>query len=177
VKVAFNNAAFNSPQKTGPYFVVGHGLAVTASAQTVLHLAAVEDSQISTVGRRILQKILPRASVQVDVTSFTSARATLESRAGRVDGEVARIANFASDYPELIGVDPPYRTFYTVAYGETNKALVLNGPDALKAYKVAIVCGVQHSENAVRGVANVTRVTNVEQLLNMLEAGSLQTLR
>lgn len=144
---------------------------VAASAQTTLHLASVEGSHISAVGSKILQKILPIAGVQVDVQPLPSARATLVARAGRVDGEVARIANFASNYPELIRVEPSYLTFHTVAFGKNKEQLALNKPEALKTYKVGIVRGVQHSENAVSGVADVTRVNNVEQLLSMLEAG------
>jgi hypothetical protein len=98
-------------------------MSLTASAQTTLHLASVENSHISAVGTKVLQKILQHAGLHADVISLPSVRATLEARAGRIDGEVARIASFSVNYPELIRVDPSYLTFYTVAYGKKNQAL------------------------------------------------------
>ncbi len=98
-------------------------MSLTASAQTTLHLASVENPHISAVGTKVLQKILQHAGLHADVISLPSVRATLEARAGRIDGEVARIASFSVNYPELIRVDPSYLTFYTVAYGKKNQAL------------------------------------------------------
>jgi hypothetical protein len=45
----------------------------------------------------------------------------------------------------------------------------LKNSEDLKGYKVGIVRGVQHAENATAGVADVTRVTSVEQLFNQLK--------
>lgn len=142
-----------------------------APAQTPLHLTTVDGSPISTVGGKVLQAVLPRAGLQVVATPIPSARATAEVRAGHYDGEVARIATFAANYPELIRVDPSYLSFHTVAYGKNKTKLALRSADDLKGYKVGIVRGVQHSENATAGVADLTRVNNVQQLLTMLEMG------
>lgn len=155
------------------YLLLGWALALGAPlfAQTTLQLAAVDGSNVSAVGIKILQKILSQVGLQVDAKPLPSARATTEARAGHVDGEVARIATFASSYPELIRVDPPYFSFQTVAYGKNKAHLKLKSAADLRGYKVGIVRGVQHSENATVGVSDLTRVNNVEQLLNMLEMG------
>lgn len=162
-----------------PKFIRAKGLACacmvalwgSAFAQPPLRLTTVEGSHISTVGGKVLQAILPRAGLQVVTAPIPSARATAEVRAGNYDGEVARIATFAANYPELIRVEPSYLSFHTVAYAKNKAKLALRSADDLKGYKVGIVRGIQHSENATAGVADLTRVNNVRQLLTMLEKG------
>jgi polar amino acid transport system substrate-binding protein len=137
-------------------------------AQTSLKLAVIADSSVSEVGSKILIEILKKTDIIISPEKRPAARASLEARAGLLDGEVTRNANYADAFPELIRVDPPYYALQTSAFVKSGSPIHITKPQDLLPYKLGMVRGIKTSEQLVRGAVSITEVNHNDQLMQML---------
>jgi polar amino acid transport system substrate-binding protein len=139
-------------------------------AQAPLQLAAVEGSATGRVATTVLERILRGTDIAFGVTPLPAGRATLQLIAGEVDGDVARIHDYGNSHAEMVRVEPAYLQLRTVVFARADFPLPVGGNLPLHSYKVGIVRGIQHAENATASVPDVTRVTRSTQLIAMLAA-------
>src|SRR6266581_8521266 len=80
--------------------------AVAVHAQAPLHLARIENMPDQALGSELLRVVYGRLGIAVEFVDLPARRALLESSAGRLDGEVQRIADVHNEFPSLIVVGP-----------------------------------------------------------------------
>ncbi|WP_227869753.1 hypothetical protein [Undibacterium parvum] len=132
-----------------------------ALAQTSLKLAVNADSSVSEVGSKVLIEIFKKTDIIISSEKRPAARATLEARAGLLDGEVARNVNYADAFPELIRVDPPYYAFQTSAFLKSGSHIIITKPQDLLSYKLGMVRGINTSAELVRGAPRSPKQTRL----------------
>ncbi len=138
-----------------------------------LRLARNELAAEQAVAALILADIYARLGMQIPVQALPGARANALALSGEMDGEVGRVQSYADKNPALIQVKPAYHYLNSVAFAKSGKGIVIANRAALKPYRVGIVRGIAHAENATAGLANVETVRTYEQLFQMLESGRI----
>jgi polar amino acid transport system substrate-binding protein len=135
-----------------------------------LRLARNELAAEQAVAALILAEIYARLGMQITVQALPGARANALALAGEMDGEVGRVQSYADKNPALIQVRPAYHYLNSVAFAKSGKGIAIPNRTALKHYRVGIVRGIAHAENATVGLGNVETVRTYEQLFQMLES-------
>ncbi len=145
-------------------------LAQSASAQNeIVRLTRIEKNADQFVAAQLLTDIYQRSGLTALVQAVPPFRATQMLLQGQTDGEVARIASYSLHHPDLIMVTPAYFYLSTVVYARG--PLAIQTAQDLKDYKIGIIRGIKRSEDLVKGMPNVERVSNFKTLFLMLEAG------
>ncbi|MEP4190804.1 MAG: hypothetical protein ABJN51_06985, partial [Sneathiella sp.] len=89
---------------------------------------------------------------------------------GETDGEIFRIKNIESKYPNLHRTQVPLLTFRGFAY--TKSGLKINRLDNLKDYRVGILRGIVWAEEGVKS-PHIVPVESVDILLEKLLKGGI----
>jgi len=121
-----------------------------------------------------LQAAYRALGVTLEFVRVPAARALLESNAGRIDGELARVAGIESTYPNLRRIEP-------VLFFNENAVFVLKNqriaPPDLKALArlpaVGVLNGYKITEELTVGWSNVVRINSYVSALKMLVAGRI----
>jgi ABC-type amino acid transport substrate-binding protein len=139
-------------------------------AQSTIRLARIADVPDQFVGGEILRAVYGRLRIAVEFIDAAGARALALSSSGAVDGEVHRIASVGRDYPSLIQLTPAINYIEPAAF-TTSLDFEVHGWDSIKDYNIGIVRGVGSSEIGTQGMASVQKVTDLDTLVRMLDAG------
>ena len=138
-----------------------------------IRLARNELATEQAIAAQILADIYARLGLKIRVQALPGARANAVALSGEMDGEVGRVQAYADKNPTLIQVKPAYHYLNSVAFAKSGKGIVIANRAALKPYRVGIVRGIAHAQNATDGLANVETVRTYEQLFQMLESGRI----
>jgi ABC-type amino acid transport substrate-binding protein len=130
----------------------------------------------SAINAILLKAIYKKAGYELKVTPMPAARATVEAEGGAVDGEVNRVAAYATAHPNLIRVDPPISIWKISAFYKNSKQLSINGREDLKKYSLAHVRGLKGAEDLVEGATRVSLLATSEQLLKFLEQDRVEVI-
>lgn len=149
-------------------------LAAPVAAQTTLTLVYAPTGPIPGIAAIVLEKVYRRLDIALLFRPMPAARATLEAAAGRVDGDVVRIASYAQAHPSLIRVEPALSKVTTAAYYNQRSDLQVKSRDDLARYSLAYVRGIRASEQLSKGLPDVIAVNSVEVLFKMLQAKRFQ---
>jgi polar amino acid transport system substrate-binding protein len=141
------------------------------AAQTEqLKLAANEGLPVQWVAELVLREIYRRAGLQMSVEALPPSRASLVTLAGQKDGEVARVGSYQQQFPGLLRVEPAYYTITTAVYARSAMDRQFRSAEDLLPYRVGIIRGVTHAQQATRNHPALTEVANADQLFKMLAA-------
>jgi polar amino acid transport system substrate-binding protein len=146
--------------------------AVAVHAQAPLHLARIENMPDQALGSELLRVVYGRLGIAVEFVDLPARRALLESSAGRLDGEVQRIADVHNEFPSLIVVGPALNVIEPSAFAK-RADIVVDGWESLRFYAVGIVRGVGSSERGTRGMAQVQALGGMEPMMTMLASDRL----
>lgn len=121
-----------------------------------------------------LQRAYEALNITLKFVNMPAGRALLESNAGNVDGELARIASIESAYPNL-------RRVNAVLFFNENAAFVQKGeapaPEDLKALamlsSVGVLNGYKITEDVTRNWPNIVRINTYSSAVKMLAAGRI----
>jgi polar amino acid transport system substrate-binding protein len=107
-----------------------------------------------------------RIGYQIELLPLPTSRATAMSDNGEVDGELNRVADYASTHPNLLRVNPSHFSVNFVAYGRDSVELG-NGWQALAAnsLRVDYVRGCKKCETELPKVVPPERLGGVNSLL------------
>lgn len=147
-------------------------LALPVMGQEV-QLARNEEAAEQAVAALILAEVYQKAGLTPVIQPLPGARANAMALAGDVDGEVARIAAYATTYPTLIRVEPSYYFLTSTAFAKVGGNVVVRTKDDLKKYRVGVVRGIAHAKTAIEGVLAVEEVATYQQMYQMLDAGRI----
>jgi ABC-type amino acid transport substrate-binding protein len=145
-------------------------------APAVLNIARAQDSATSDRVSAILQRAYARAGLTLRLEPLPAPRASQRLDAGRLDGEVARIAPYFDAHPTLMRVGPPLMQVSLVAYVRSDAGFTVRNVADLRGRRVGIVRGLLQSQRLVAGLDRVTEVTTAVQLYRMLAAGRLDVV-
>jgi polar amino acid transport system substrate-binding protein len=162
--------------------LLGFGLAAYALALSPAHAASATALKFSRIGagpelarlESALAQAYANLGIQITYIDLPGERAIVESNAGRLDGETARIEGMEVVYPALRRIDVPLyiNTNSIFVYGADKVAPTsINQLANLK--RVGIVGGWKASEEATAGWGNVVRLTTYGAALQMLKRGRL----
>jgi polar amino acid transport system substrate-binding protein len=141
------------------------------AAQTApLKLAANEGLPVQWVAELVLREIYQRAGLQMSVEPLPPSRASLLTVAGQKDGEVARVGSYQQQFPGLLRVEPAYYAITTAVYARSSMDRRFQTAEDLLPYRVAIIRGVTHAEQATRNHPALTEVASADRLFKMLAA-------
>lgn len=143
---------------------------IPSHAQAVIRLARIADIPDQYVGGEILRAVYGRLNIAVEFEDVPGKRALALSSAGKLDGEVHRIANLARDYPTLVQISPPINYIEPSVF-TTALRFEVRGWNSIKDYSIGIVRGVGSSEAGTRGMSRVTAAASLENMIRMLDAG------
>ena len=118
----------------------------------------------------LVKKLFSRIDIEAKVIPLKSARAILNVNRGIDDGAIARTMGMEKKYTNLIRVPGSVVKFKFVAYS-LNKKINVTDWNSLKPYSVGIIRGWKIYEKNVVGTKKLTKVTDAEQLFNLLLNG------
>jgi hypothetical protein len=119
------------------------------------------------VGAEILKVIYAKVGLPIEIIPLSGKRALLESSEGRLDGEVHRILEIASAYPNLRRVPTAINYIEPTVFSKDNHFL-LAGCNSLKGKLIGRVRGVKHAEICTQGMDNVAIFSDSGNLMKSL---------
>jgi polar amino acid transport system substrate-binding protein len=153
----------------------GQDQAVDVSQATRrIRLARIATGNQALDAERALQQVYRALGITVEFVQVPAARALVESNAGRLDGELARVAGIESIYPNLLRIEP-------VLFFNDNAVFVLKSqhaaPQDLKALArlpvVGLLNGYKITEELTAGWSNILQINSYASALKMLVAGRI----
>ncbi|TNC80503.1 MAG: hypothetical protein C9356_13930 [Oleiphilus sp.] len=144
------------------------------SKARVLVFSGIAESENSVISERVLREAYATIGIDIRVEFYPGKRALMMSGAGRVDGELFRIGNLQSQYPDLIQV-PTSINLLEGVYVSTDPALQIQDWPELDNYFVGIQRGIKFVEKALAPYPNLRLLTvnKNAQLLQALGSGRI----
>ena len=140
-----------------------------------IQVAQLKNTPDHILGGMLLKAIYNQANIPLELVITPSARALVQSSAGKLDGELQRIYALADSYPTLIRVPTPFTYFEPAAF-TTNTKIKINGWRSLHGLNVGMVRGMKFAELGLQGMEGIQQVTGSDQLFNMLSAGRVDVI-
>ncbi|WP_148312768.1 hypothetical protein [Marinobacter similis] len=148
----------------------GRPLSASVPARPTINLAAPENGFVQDISVRILRKAYDKLGYQLVVHELPNLRSLISVNNGQYDGEVSRIANLSSIYPNLHAVPAAINVINIVALGQLDSA------------KIHRIEDIRDDPLCVRGIIIIERlvsanriechfVVNVNQALTMVRLG------
>jgi hypothetical protein len=144
-------------------------LLASAHAEPAIKLAR-SPGRAALVGALVITEIYKLAGVEVQTVIMPPNRASAEAAAGHIDGEVARIAEYAADNPAMVRVEPPFAYVAIAAFYLDASGADIRSAKDLQKYSVGRMLGLSAFEELVAGHPNVQLAANRETLFKMLNA-------
>jgi len=147
-------------------FIFLHNMAF---AQDTLMFGKVEENFDQLVSAEILKVVYQKLDLPVEIIDMPGKRSLKESNEGHIDGEVTRITEVSSEYPNLIKVPTPINYIEPSVF--SIKSLTdISGCQSLKNYRIAIVRGLKHAELCTKKLSQVKVVNHLTKAFKLLEA-------
>ncbi|NVJ90353.1 MAG: transporter substrate-binding domain-containing protein [Methylocystaceae bacterium] len=147
----------------GVIWLVSH----TARAESYVFAAIAKNPYQQALGKS-LQTIFQRLGHDLKVRALPSKRALLLANIGELDGEVGRVAQTSSLYPNLIQVPVAIGQFEAAAIGKKANERFENF-EQFKPYKLGILRGVVWSEKKTVGYTRLI-ADDMAAMIRMLQA-------
>jgi polar amino acid transport system substrate-binding protein len=142
---------------------------IASAAPPPLQMAVTVDpaSQRYSAATSIAAELFKRAGVTYQVVRLPPPRAEIMLQQGKLDGDLLRGPAFAEQLPQLIRVEPAYRTFdFAVFTGRRD--FTVHGWSDLSQLPFAYRRGLLTVEQATTAAAQRYPVDNDSQCLNMV---------
>ena len=128
------------------YFIIFLLLLPTLDAKTY-KFSGGKGNTVQLIASKILQVAYNRAKVKIEPVFLQPEESLQASNSAKTDGELARIEQISTIYPNLVIVPVSLITVSAVAFSK-NKSLKITKWDDLKDYKITIVKGTKFIEKA-----------------------------
>lgn len=125
---------------------------------------------------RVLQEVYRRANLELAFVQMPPARATIEATTARIDGEVARVAEYGAAHPTMIRIDPPFQSWTVSAFYKKSSGVKVQSVHDLNRYSIAYVRGIKALDTLLANLPQAEVVTQPDQLGKMLDAGRVQVV-
>ncbi len=132
-----------------------------------LKFAQMVNTPDQIVGAEVLKVIYAKAGISIEIIPLSGRRALLESSEGRLDGEVHRILEIGSAYPDLIKIPTAINYIEPTVFSK-NKDFLLAGCSSLKGKLIGRVRGVKYAELCTQGMQNVAIFSDSRNLMKSL---------
>jgi hypothetical protein len=132
-----------------------------------LKFAQVTNTPDQVVGAEILRVVYAKAGIPIEIIPVSGERALLESSEGRLDGEVHRIFEVDSIYPDLIKVPTAINYIESTVFSK-NKNFLVTGCHSLKGKLIGRVRGIKYAEFCTRNMGNVAIFSDSRSLMKSL---------
>ena len=126
------------------------------------------------VGRLIIPEIYKKAGHVATITPMPGKRAQQQATSGMMDGEIMRIWTYGKNNPTTLRVPTPYYSLETMAFAKKDSKIVIAKKEDLKAYTLAKVRGVKHTNNITKGLKNVRDTGSTRDMMQALSADRIQ---
>ncbi len=124
------------------------------------------------IGQYVLQEAYKKLGIQVEILRVPSKRSLAMSSTGQSDGEVHRIKNLSTKFPDLIQISIPINHLDLVVYSR-NPSTPIKKPEDLRPYMVGFYRGAKIFEKMTNGFENIKMTTHPDQALKMLAQNRL----
>jgi polar amino acid transport system substrate-binding protein len=124
------------------------------------------DSPLSKFWNLVYTEVLRPLDIQLELSFYPLARASYVADMGLVDGEPARIYNYAGLHPDLVRVDEPVYSFSIVAFAADPSISELNGWESLRDTDYM----VEYARGAVLPRDRLIKVVKEENLTSIATA-------
>ncbi len=149
-----------------------------SSAAETITMAFIDNQQqdvLFKTAELVYREAFRRLGLGFAHRQYPTLRCGVMANNGEVDGEPARVGNYANAYPNLIRVEEPVLTLKTAAFAG-NPSLSLNGWDSLKntPYRVEYLKNSVNTERELSQRVPAERLSDVgtiSQGLKKLQAG------
>ena len=135
-----------------------------------LRFAQITNSPDQIVGAAVLKVIYAKAGIPIEIIPLSGKRALLESSQGRLDGEVHRILEIGSIFPDLIKL-PTATNYIEQTIFSKDQSFILNGCESLRGKLVGRAIGVKYAEMCTLGMDNVAVLPDSSSLMKSLDRG------
>ncbi len=136
-----------------------------------LDFASIDKLSEQQVAGIVLPQIYQRIGQTISITPLPANRAQQAANSGEKDGEILRIYSYGDETPNVIRVPTPYYFLTTAVFARHDKNFVIKSLTDIAKYRVGIVRGVKHTNNATKGLAHVYPSQSSEQLFKQLAQG------
>ena len=123
---------------------------------------------IKDVAIKLMTRAYAKLGHNLTILEYPQGRALIESNAGRVDGELFRMAGINQEYKNLIQIPAPISFSQILAYVSEDSNLSPAKWSGLKGLRVGYVNGAKIVEIKLQGIPSIA-VQNPEQLFYMLK--------
>jgi polar amino acid transport system substrate-binding protein len=144
-------------------------------AQQALVISSVDNQLTLPLEQEILQQAYQRLGIEVSIIGLPSKRALRSANAGVTDGEAARIAAIAQEYPNLIKIAVPIRIDPMSLFVRAGDEFAVAGWESIpKDNILGYRRGIKVAENAIaeHGIDSYAG-DNMKQLFEQLSRGRL----
>ncbi|WP_206483906.1 transporter substrate-binding domain-containing protein [Thalassotalea sp. G2M2-11] len=138
-----------------------------------LNFASIAKLGEQEVASIVLPQIYQQIQQPISITPLPANRAQHEANRGIKDGEILRIYSYGEETPNVIRVPTPYYYFTTAAFSRKNTSITINRPADLAHYRIGVVRGVKHTENATKKLSNVSLSNSTRELFHQLSIGNI----
>ena len=140
---------------------------VFANSNSELEFAKTRGIPEHEICSKIIQKIYSKLKINIKISSYPGKRAIEESSKGIIAGEVCRFYEFGEEHPTLIRIPTPI-SYSLPSVFSNKKDININGWNSISKYRIGIIKGIIYSEKGTKDMPNVTRVSTIEQLAQMI---------
>ena len=148
---------------------------INAQAQPVIALTTPENAFVQAISVQVLKKAYNKLGYQVEIHKLPNVRSLLSANMGLFDGEVSRIGNLHSSYPNLNAVPTAINMINVIALGKHGSQTVNKIKDL--GHEVVCVKGVKLIEKLVEdNKIHCTFVVNINQALSMVALGRVKSV-
>jgi polar amino acid transport system substrate-binding protein len=136
-----------------------------AQAEPVLQFGTFHRDE-NMFHKQLLKQAYQKLDILIAFVYLPGERSLTLSNSGKLDGEVARLAEIEESYPNLARVNVALQSVLLYAYSN-NPAITISDNQSLKAYRIAYLRGVKSIEKQFSGF-NLEPVTSIQQAFTML---------
>lgn len=137
---------------------------------------AIEGLFEQEVAKVVLPKIYKEIGLDVSVTSGPANAIENKLALGFLDGEILRIHSYGEDNENVVRVPTPYYQLETMGFVRSGSGVSIKSLEDLKKYRVAVVKGVKHTENATKQHPKVVVLPKTSQILKLLSKGKVDVV-
>jgi polar amino acid transport system substrate-binding protein len=148
-------------------------LFTTVCSASEYHFVSINNLIEQEIGRLVIPQIYRKLVIDITITPLPAQRAQLEAALGKSDGEIMRIYNYGEENPTTIRVSTPYSSLETMAFIKKNAGIDITKKEDLGKYRIVKVRGVKHTNNITQGVVNVSDVDSTDQMMWLVEKGTV----
>lgn len=123
---------------------------------------------------QIVTEAFRRIGIKVEIVFTTTKRSLVDVNDGMLDGELNRIEGMELSFPNLVRVPEPNMQMHFVAFSK--KDIPISDWESIKELRIGIVRGWKILEQNTKGFPNVTYLTEIATLFEMLAMDRLDVV-